>query len=259
MMNKLTGKVALITGADSGIGQGIAIEFAKEGADVIIIYHTDKEGAEKTSEEVSKAGQKTLVLQGDVSDEQSVQQLFEQAIKEFKTIDILVNNAGVNGGSTKVIDMDMATFDRTIKTNLYGPFFGCRAFLKHRLAQGGKGKIINISSIHEEVVSAGTADYCASKGGLRNLMRTIAIEVAEHGINVNNIAPGMILTPMNQKAVDDPKVREEKEQKIPMKRAGEPNEIGRLAVFLASADADYVTGSTYAMDGGFMRMLGQGA
>ena len=258
-MKKLEGKTAFITGADSGIGQGTAVEFAKEGANVVIVYHTDSEGAEKTLEMVEQNGQTGLVLQGDVSDENSVQQLFDQAFRKYTTIDILVNNAGVNGSNNKIAEMETETFDKTIRTNLYGPFFCSRTFLKHRLANGGKGKIINVSSIHEEVVSAGTGDYCASKGGLRNLMRTMAIEVAEHGINVNNIAPGMILTPMNQKAVDDPKTREEKEQKIPMKRAGEPNEIGRLAVFLASADADYVTGSTYAMDGGFMIMLGQGA
>ncbi len=258
-MKKLTGKVAIVTGSDSGIGQATAIAFAQEGADVVIVYHTDSEGAAKTMEEVQQAGQKGLVLQADVSEEQGVQQLFEQALKEFGTIDILVNNAGVSGGSTKVADMDTESFDKTIRTNLYGPFFGCRAFVKHRLQNGGKGKIINISSIHEEVVSPGTADYCASKGALRNFTRTLALEVAEQGINVNNIAPGMILTPMNQKAMDDPKEREEKEQKIPMKRAGKPAEIAHVAVFLASEDAAYVTGSTYAMDGGFMRLLGQGA
>lgn len=258
-MKKLTGKTALVTGADSGIGQATAIEFAKEGADVIIIYHSDIDHANKTLEQVEQAGQKGVIIKGDVSSEQSVTQFFEKAYQEFKTIDILVNNAGVNGSNIKVVDMETETFDKTIRTNLYGPFFCCRAFLKHRLQNGGKGKIINVTSIHEEVVSAGTADYCASKGGLRNFTRTLALEVAEYGINVNNIAPGMILTPMNQKAMDDPKDREQKEQKIPMKRAGQPEEIGRLAVFLASADADYVTGSTYAMDGGLMIMLGQGA
>ncbi|WP_299287236.1 glucose 1-dehydrogenase [uncultured Mucilaginibacter sp.] len=258
-MKKLSGKTALVTGAESGIGQAIAIEFAKEGANVVIVYFKDQENAEETLQQVEQTGQKGLVLYADVSDEQSVAQLFEQAYQQYQTLDILVNDAGVNGSGTTVADMDTATFDRTIKTNLYGPFFCCRAFLKHRLQQGGKGKIVNISSIHEEVVSAGTADYCASKGGLRNLMRTLALEVAEQGINVNNIAPGMILTPMNQKAIDDPKDREQKEQKIPMKRAGEPQEIAKVAVFLASADADYVTGSTYAMDGGLMRMVAQGA
>jgi glucose 1-dehydrogenase len=258
-MKKLTGKTALVTGAESGIGQAIAAAFAQEGADVIIIYFKNEDGAQETLKHVEQAGQKGLVLYADVSDEQSVEQMFAQAFQVFDTIDILVNDAGVNGSGVHVADMDTKTFDRTIRTNLYGPFFCSRAFLKHRLQRGGKGKIINISSIHEEVVSAGTADYCASKGGLRNLTRTLALEVAEHGINVNNIAPGMILTPMNQKAIDDPKDRAEKEQKIPMKRAGEPEEIAHVAVFLASADADYVTGSTYAMDGGLMRMVAQGA
>jgi glucose 1-dehydrogenase len=258
-MKRLSGKTALVTGAESGIGQAIATEFAQEGADVIIIYFKDEDGAKETLKHVEQAGQKGLVLYADVSDEQSVEQMFTQAFEAFNTIDILVNDAGVNGSGVMVVDMDTATFDRTIRTNLYGPFFCSRAFLKHRLQNGGRGKIINVSSIHEEVVSAGTADYCASKGGLRNLTRTLALEVAEHGINVNNIAPGMILTPMNQKAIDDPKDREQKEQKIPMKRAGGPEEIAHVAVFLASADADYVTGSTYAMDGGLMQMVAQGA
>ena len=258
-MKKLSGKTAIVTGSDSGIGQATAIEFAKEGANVVIVYHTDKDGAEETLKQVEAAGGKGSVIQADVSEEKDVAKIFDQAYQEFKTVDILVNNAGVNGSSTKVYEMETETFNKTIRTNLYGPFFATREFIKHRLQNGGKGKILNISSIHEEVVSAGTADYCASKGALRNFMRTVAIEVAEHGININNVAPGMILTPMNQKAVDDEKVREEKEQKIPMKRAGKPEEIAKVVLFLASEDADYVTGSTYAIDGGFMRLLGQGA
>jgi glucose 1-dehydrogenase len=258
-MHKLNGKVALITGSDSGIGQATAIEFAKEGANVIITYHSDKEGAEQTLEEVNKLGQKGVVFQIDVTDEQAVEDLFAQAIQEFGAIDILVNNAAVNGSGVKVADMTTEVFDRTIRTNLYGTFFCARSFIRHRQQNGGKGKIINVTSVHEEIVSAGTADYCASKGAVRNLTRTLALELAEDGINVNNIAPGMILTPMNQEAVDNKEVREEKAQNIPMKRPGNPEEIGRLAVFLASADSDYVTGSSYFMDGGLSQYMGQGA
>ena len=258
-MQKLAGKVALITGSDSGIGKATAIEFAKEGADVIITYHTDKAGAEQTLNEVTNLNRKGVVYQVDVSNEQAVADLFTQAIKEFGAINILVNNAAVNGSGVKVAEMDTEVFDRTIRTNLYGTFFCCRSFIRHRQQNGGKGKIINVTSVHEEIVSAGTADYCASKGAVRNLTRTLALELAEDGINVNNIAPGMILTPMNQEAVDNKEVREEKSQHIPMKRPGNPEEIGRLAVFLASSDSDYVTGSSYFMDGGLSQFMGQGA
>ncbi|MEJ8802612.1 SDR family NAD(P)-dependent oxidoreductase [Pontibacter sp. H249] len=258
-MDKLKGKVALITGSDSGIGQATAIEYAKEGADIIVTYHSDKEGAEETLQQVEKQNRKAIVLQVDISDEQKVEQLFEQALKEFGTIDILVNNAAVNGSGINVADMDTETFDRTIRTNLYGTFFCSRAFIRHRKQKGGKGKIINVSSVHEEIVSAGTADYCASKAAVRNLARTLALELAEDGINVNNICPGMILTPMNQEAVDDKETRKESEKNIPMKRAGKPEEIAKVALFLASADSDYVTGSSYFMDGGLSQNVGQGA
>jgi glucose 1-dehydrogenase len=258
-MEKLKDKVALITGSDSGIGRATAIEFAKEGAHVVICYHSDKEGGEETLKEVEKHNRKGVVLEVDISDEQKVEKLFELAIKELGAIDILVNNAAVNGSGINVADMDTEVFDKTIKTNLYGTFFCCRAFIRHRKQKGGKGKIINVSSVHEEIVSAGTADYCASKAGVRNLTRTLALELAEDGINVNNICPGMILTPMNQEAMDDKEARKESEQNIPMKRAGKPEEIARLAVFLASSDSDYVTGSSYFMDGGLSQHIGQGA
>ncbi|MHC2990133.1 short-chain dehydrogenase [Pontibacter sp. HJ8] len=258
-MPKLSGKIALITGSDSGIGQATAVEFAKEGADVVITYYSDKEGAQETLRQVEAQKRRGIVLPVDVSDEQAVEQLFDRALEEFGTIDILVNNAAVNGSGINVADMDTEVFDRTIRTNLYGTFFCSRRFIRHRQQKGGKGKLINVSSVHEEIVSAGTADYCASKAGIRNLTRTLALELAEDGINVNNICPGMILTPMNQEAMDDKEVREEKEEHIPMKRAGKPEEIARLAVFLASSDSDYVTGSSYFMDGGLSQYMGQGA
>ncbi|WP_206025925.1 SDR family NAD(P)-dependent oxidoreductase [Hymenobacter metallicola] len=258
-MQQLQDQVALITGADSGIGQATAIAFAQAGADIVICYHTDKDGAKETLAAVEQAGRRGIVIQADVSENQQVENLFAQAVREFSQLHILVNNAAAPGAKKNVADMEPAEFEKTIRTNLFGPFYFARLFIRHRQQQGGKGKIINVSSIHEEVVSAGTADYCASKGGLRNLTRTLALELAESGINVNNIAPGMIMTPMNQSAVDNPEERREKEQRIPMKRAGQPEEIAKLALFLASADSDYVTGSTYVMDGGFMRMVAQGA
>lgn len=258
-MGKLDGKIALITGSDSGIGKATAIEFAKEGANVVVTYHSDKEGAEDTLQKVEAAGAKGIVLQVDVSDEARVEEMFDKTLERFGTLDILMNNAAINGQGYRVEDLSTENWDKAIRTNVYGYFFCVRRFIKIRKQEGGKGKIINVSSVHEEIAAPGTADYCASKGAIKMLTRTLALELAEDGINVNNIAPGMILTPFNQEAREDEKTRKEKEQNIPMKRAGNPEEVGKLAVFLASSDSDYVTGSTYEMDGGLMRNVGQGA
>ncbi len=258
-MGKLKGKIALITGSDSGIGKATAIEFAREGANVVITYHTDEDGGNQTLKEVEEAGGKGLLLQVDVSKEEEVENMFDKALEEFGNLDILMNNAAINGQGIHIADLSTEKWDKAIKTNVYGYFFCVRRFINLRRKYGGKGKIINVSSVHEEIPAPGTADYCSSKGAIKMLTRTLALELAEEGINVNNIAPGMILTPMNQEAKDDKEKREEKTDNIPMKRAGKPEEIARLAVFLASSDSDYVTGSTYVMDGGLMQQMGQGA
>lgn len=259
IMKKLEGKVALVTGSDSGIGQAIAIEFAREGANVVITYHSDNGGAIETEKTAKEAGVETLVSRLDVSDENSVAAAFDAIMQKFGQLDILVNNAGVNGSQIPVAEMPTKVFDTTIRTNLYGVFFCSRAYVQYLRKEKRKGKIINISSVHEEIAAPGNADYNASKGGIRNFMRTLALEVAAEGIQVNDIAPGMILTPMNQEAVDDPAVRKEKASHIPMKRAGKPEEIAKLALFLAGPDSDYVTGSTFVMDGGLTQNMGQGA
>jgi len=259
MAGRLQGQVALITGSDSGIGQATAVAFAQEGASVVITYFQHKDTAEETRKRVEAAGGQALVVQVDVSDEQQVGMLFDRALATFKTVDILVNDAGVDASGTEVAEMSTEVWDKAIRTNLYGYFFCCRRFIQIRKQAGGRGKIINVTSVHEEIPRAGAADYNASKGGQRNLTRTLALELAPLKINVNNIAPGMVLTPFNQAAIDDPKLLEEQVQSIPWKRAAQPEEIAGLAVFLASKEADYVTGSTYVMDGGLMQNLGQGA
>ncbi|WP_209309925.1 SDR family NAD(P)-dependent oxidoreductase [Salinimicrobium oceani] len=258
-MKKLEGKVALITGSDSGIGQASAIAFAKEGADVVVTYHSDEEGAQETLQKIKAEGRKGIVIQVDISEEKEVEEMFDRSLQAFGRLDILMNNAAINGQGIKVAEMPTENWDRAIKTNLYGTFFCTRRFIKELRKAKQKGKIINVSSVHEEIPAAGTAEYCASKGAVRNFTRVLALELAEEGINVNNIAPGMILTPMNQEAIDDKSAREEQVQHIPMKRAGRPEEIAKVAVFLASSDSDYVTGSTYVMDGGLMQQMGQGA
>jgi glucose 1-dehydrogenase len=198
-------------------------------------------------------------VQVDISDEDAVAALFDQAVAAFGSVDVLVNNAGVDASGTYVADLPTEVWDRAIRTNLYGAFFCCRRFIQLRTPLGGGGKIVNVTSVHEDIPNAGGADYDCSKGAVRNLTRTLALELAPLKINVNNLAPGMVLTPFNQEAIDDPDVLEEQVQSIPWKRAAEPEEIARLALFLASSDADYVTGSTYTMDGGLTRNLGQGA
>ncbi len=259
MSGRLDDKVALITGSDSGIGQGTAVEFAKEGADIVVHYLEDAAGAAATKETVEGLGRRAIVAQADISDEREVERMFDEAVEAFGTLDILMNNAGVDASGHEVAELPTDVWDKAIRTNLYGAFFCCRRFIRLRKTAGGGGKIINVTSVHQEIPNAGGADYDCSKGGLRNLTHVLALELAPHKINVNNLGPGMVLTPFNQAAIDDPKLLHEQVQSIPWKRAAEPSEIGRLAVFLASADSDYVTGSTYFMDGGLMQNVGQGA
>ena len=260
MTGRLDGKVALITGSDSGIGQATAAEFAKEGADVVVHFLHDEEGAQTTSKAVEAEGRRAVVVRADIREETEVASMFDEAIAAFGSLDILMNNAGVDASGKDVADLPTETFDQAIKANLYGAFFCCRRFVQLRKSGAASGgKIINVTSVHQEIPNPGGADYDCSKGALRNLTRTLALELAPLKINVNNLGPGMVLTPFNQPAIDDPALLDEQVQSIPFKRAAEPSEIGRLAVFLASGDSDYVTGADYFMDGGLMRNVGQGA
>jgi len=259
MAGRLDGKIALITGSDSGIGQATAEAFAAEGADVVVCYLDDAEGADRTRAAVEAAGRRAVVIRCDLRDEDQVEAMFDRAVQEFGTLDILMNNAGVDASGTPVAELSTAVWDNAIRTNLYGYFFCCRRFAQIRTAAGGGGKLINVSSVHEDIPNPGGSDYDCSKGAIRMLTRTLALELAPLRVNVNSLAPGMVLTPFNQAAIDDPKLLEKQVASIPWKRAAEPAEIARLAVFLASGDADYVTGATYVMDGGLMRNLGQGA
>lgn len=248
---RLKDEVAVITGSDSGIGQATALAFAREGADVAVIYLHDREGAERTAREIETAGgRKAIVNRIDVRDPAQVEDLFRKVRQELGTPTILVNDAGVDAAGKHVKDMSLKHWDNIIRSNLYGR--GLDGTGKH-------GTIINITSVHQEIPRAGAAGYDASKGGLRNLTTTLALELAEKNINVNNIAPGMVLTPMNQPAIDDPDVLKEQVQSIPMKRAAQPEEIARVAVFLASEDARYIHGTTIVVDGGLMLYQGQGA
>lgn len=256
---KLAGSVAIVTGSDSGIGQAIAAELAQAGADVCVTYHTDEDGANETRGMVEAAGRRAVVTRVDVREERKVEQMFDRTIDELGIPAILVNNAAVNADGTHVVDMETKDWDTVLRTNLYGPFFACRRFIRERRAAGGGGRIINVTSVHEEIPMPGAGAYDATKGGLRLLTRTLALEVAPDRITVNNIAPGMILTPMNQEALEDADKREEQTRHIPWKRAGRPEEVAKLALYLASTDAEYVTGASFFIDGGLRMMMGQGA
>lgn len=259
MTLRLDGKVAIVTGSDSGIGQATAQEFAKEGANVVVTYLRDRDGAQSTQRAIEAAGRRALVVQFDQRQPAEVEKLFRETSEKLGTPYILVNDAGMDSSGKQVAEMPIDVWDDELKTNLYGPFYCCQQFIRERRRAGGHGKVINITSVHQEIPRVGSAGYDVAKGGLRNLTRTLALELAPDHINVNNIAPGMVLTPFNQSAIDDPKVREEQVKSIPWKRAAEPWEIARLAVYLASEDADYATGQTFTLDGGLTMNIGQGA
>lgn len=258
-MTRLPNQIAIVTGASSGIGAAISRLFGREGAAVVLAHHDDPGAADKIVAEIEAAGGRAVAIGGDVSDSAYVEQVFATAADSFGRPTILVNSAGVDASGINIGKMEEDQFREVLETNLVGPFLFCSAFVRAAQADNARGKIVNITSVHEDIPRAGASDYCASKGGLRNLTRCLALELAEHGINVNNLAPGMVLTPMNQEAIDDPKKREEQTASIPMKRAAQPEEVAELALYLASSASDYATGATFTIDGGLQQNLGQGA
>jgi glucose 1-dehydrogenase len=248
---RLDGKVALVTGGSRGIGRGIAERLAESGADLAINYHREESEANEVADYARSLGRKALPVQADVGDQGQVQAMFDQLLAEFGRIDVLVNNAGVGGGGL-LYETSLAEFDRVLKTNLYGPLFCSQLAAKQMIAQGKGGRIINVTSVHEEAAYAGDGGYSTSKGGLKNMTRTLAAELGPHGITVNAIGPGMILTDMNGRALVDQEYRESAAEQIVMRRPGVPADIGNMAVFLASDDASYCTGATYFVDGGWL-------
>jgi glucose 1-dehydrogenase len=249
---RLDGKVAFVTGADSGIGRGIAEALGASGADVFVAYRRDAEGAQETARRVEASGQKAIVGQGDVGKPEDVARLFEELDAAFGRVDILVNNAGVGGMGAFIHELTLEQWNAVIHPNLYGPFFCAQQAVRRMLAQGQGGRIINITSVHQEACWPGAGPYCISKAGLRNLTRTLALELGEHGITANDIAPGMILTPLNKRALEDAAYLEQAEAQIPIRRAGLPADIAGMAVYLASEAGSYCTGSTFFVDGGWM-------
>lgn len=250
---KLEGKVALVTGSSQGIGQAIATHLAQEGADIVIDYRSHPDGAKDTLAKVEAAGRKGHIVQADLSAVSNVRRLVSEGIQHFGKLDILVNNAGIDGKNADFWDITEADYDTVLNINLKGTFFTTQAFVQHLIETKRTGKIINLSSTHEEMAFPHFTSYCVSKGGLKMMMRNLAVELGPLGITVNNIAPGAIETPINTKLLNDPVKLNSLKQNIPLGRLGTPADIAPMAAFLASSDADYITGATFFVDGGLIR------
>jgi glucose 1-dehydrogenase len=252
----LQGQVALVTGANSGIGRGIAVDLARAGADVVINYISDEQAAREVADQIRDQEQRALLHRADVSAEDDVREMFEHAREELGTVDILVNNAGIQQDAP-FEEMTLDQWQQVLDVNLTGQFLCAREAVREFKRRGvvpevscSAGKIICISSVHEIIPWAGHVNYAASKGGVMLMMKSIAQEVAEHRIRVNSIAPGAIKTPINREQWQTEEARSELLELIPYNRLGEVSDIGRTAVWLASDQADYVTGTTIVVDGG---------
>ncbi len=251
-MGLLEGKIALITGASSGIGQQIAATFAAEGAKVVIDYIGPVAGAEATLAMVKEAGSDGVTVEADVTQMDQIQKLVEAGYSQYGTIDILVNNAGMEKRA-EFIEVAEADYDKVLDVNMKGPFFLTQYFVKKLIAAGKAGRVVNISSVHEDMAFPNFSTYCVSKGGLRMFTHTLAVELGPKNITINNIAPGAVETPINKNLMGNEAEMKALLANIPLNRLGNPQDVAHLAAFLASEKAGYITGATYVIDGGLMR------
>ncbi|HEV8396350.1 MAG TPA: glucose 1-dehydrogenase [Vicinamibacterales bacterium] len=246
---RLLGRKALVTGSSKGIGYGIALRLAREGADVVVNYNSDPRGADEALSQIQALGRRGASIKANLGDVADVQRLVAESVAALDGLDVLVNNAGIEKHAA-FVDVTEHDFDAVLDVNLKGVFFATQAFVRRCVAAGRPGKIVNVSSVHEEMAFPNFAAYCASKGGVRMLTRTLAVELGPLGITINSIAPGAIDTPINSALLHDPVKLQSLVGQIPLARLGKPADVSSLAVFLASSDSDYVTGSTYFVDGG---------
>ena len=247
----LQGKVALVTGAAQGIGRAIALRLAQEGAAVAIEDRVANDRAKETFAQVQAAGARACLIEGDVGQVDADRRVIAEAVAQLGRVDILVNNAGVERRAP-FLNVTEADYDLVLNINLKGVFFLTQAFARHVRDRGDGGRVINISSVHEELPFPHFASYCASKGGVKMLMRDLSVELAPLGITINNIAPGAIKTPINAHLMSDPVLMAALMKNIPLKRLGSPEEVAGAVAFLCSDDAGYMTGSTLFMDGGLL-------
>lgn len=253
---RLQGKVAIVTGSATGIGEAIVERFAREGAAVTIDYVANQEkDAGALVSRLKSEGLKALAIQANIADQDDVSHLIGGTVQEFGRLDIMVNNAGIEK-KVPFLDVPLELWQRVLSVDLTGAFLCAQAGARQMVKQGQGGRIINISSVHEDLPMPTNAPYCAAKGGMRMLMRTICVELARHKITVNNIGPGAIDTPMDAPLKEHPEEMRELLSEIPLGRMGKPEEVAGLATYLASDEAAYVTGSTFFIDGGMLRQSG---
>ena len=248
---KLENKVAIVTGGSGGIGQALCERLAKEGAKIVINYHSDADEAKETKEKVEQVGSEAFIVQADLRKVEQINSLVQESIKHFGKVDILVNSAGLEKRADfwEVTEKD---YDLVLDVNLKAVFFATQAVVKHFRETNNPGKIINISSVHEELPFPHFTSYCASKGGVKMITRNLAVELGPMGITINNVAPGAIATPINQELLNNPEQLKKVTQNIPLGRLGEPEDVSGIVAFLASDEAKYITGSTFYVDGGLL-------
>jgi NAD(P)-dependent dehydrogenase (short-subunit alcohol dehydrogenase family) len=248
---KLAGEVAIITGAGSGIGRSIALEFAKEGADIVVVYRKNDVNAEESARLIRNLGRKVIVLKTDVSNGQAVASLFEAVARAFGCMDILVNNAGVFL-SGSVFELPEHSWDQVLDVDLKGAFLCTQAFARYLKGAAKPGKVINIGSVQGTRPWKNASNYAAAKAGLVNLTKAMALELAAYGITVNVVSPGAIAAGPNAARTDDSEFMSRVEREIPLRRMGEAREVAKLVVYLASKESDYITGTEIVIDGGLL-------
>jgi glucose 1-dehydrogenase len=248
----LKGKVAIVTGGNSGIGKAIVLGLARAGANIVIDYVVHPEATEALEQEVASLGDRSIGVDADVSRVEDLQKLVDAAVAKFGRLDIMVNNAGVET-RTSVLDTTEAQYDKVLSVNLKSAFFGTQIAARQMLRQGGGGRIINVTSVHEDWPMPGNTAYCLAKGGMRMLTRTAGVELGPHGILVVGVGPGAVATPINLSTMQDPALMAKLDAAIPLGRMAKPEEIASVVVFLAGEGASYLTATTIFADGGIMQ------
>jgi glucose 1-dehydrogenase len=248
----LQNKVAIVTGGNSGIGKAIALGLARAGANIVIDYISDPSATNALEREIVALGERAIGVDADVSRVDQLQMLVDAAVTQFGRVDVMVNNAGVET-RTSVLDTTEEQYEKVLSINLKSAFFGTQVAAKQMIKQGGGGRIINITSVHEDWPMPGNTPYCLSKGGMRMLTRTAGVELAPHGICVVGVGPGAVATPINASTMKDPTLMAKLNAAIPLGRLAQPEEIASVVVFLAGEGASYVTATTIFADGGIMQ------